>query len=85
MSYYDILLEEGKDLDDLSSSGYIAVEMEAAATGSVANHFGVPALAVLAVSDNSISGKDLFHKQSDEEQERVQEAIDTIFEVALGV
>ena len=61
-SYYDILLEEEEDLDDLRTLGFIAVEMEAAATGSVANHFGVPALAVLAVSDNSISGKDLFHK-----------------------
>jgi uridine phosphorylase len=85
VSYFDILLEEGEDLADLSAAGYVGVEMEAAATGSVANHFGVPALAVLAVSDNSISGKDLFHEQSEEERGRVQTAIDAVFDVALGV
>ena len=83
VSYYDILLQEQGDLIDLSRSGYIAVEMEAAAVGAVAQHFNTPALSVLTVSDNSISGKDLFYQQTDDERRRLQEGVDLIFKIAL--
>ena len=81
--YYDILLQEQEDLMDLSRSGYIAVEMEAAAVGAVAQHFNTPALSLLTVSDNSISGKDLFYQQTDDERRRLQEGVDLIFKTAL--
>lgn len=83
VSYYDILLEEQDDLAALSDSGYLAVEMEAAATGAVAQHFGTPALAMLTVADNSISGKDLFYEQTEDERKAIQESIDIVFESAL--
>ncbi len=85
VSYYDILLEEAEDLEDLSRRGYLGVEMEAAATAAVASHFGTPAVSVLTVSDNSISGKDLFYRQSDAERDRIQEGMETMFQVALRI
>lgn len=85
VSYFDILLEREEDLADLSASGYMAMEMEAAATAAVADHFGTPAVSILAVADNSISGKDLFYRQTDEERDRVSRAIDAVFEAALRV
>lgn len=85
VSYYDILLEEEGDLLDLSRSGYIAVEMEAAAVGAVAQHFNTAALSLFTVSDNSINGKDLFYKQTDDEVARIQEGLDLIFTIALEI
>jgi purine-nucleoside phosphorylase len=85
VSYYDILLEEEKDLLGLSESGYLGVEMESAATASVAGFFGVPAIALFVVSDNSISGKDLFYSQTQEERERIKKSRETIFDVALEI
>ena len=83
VSYYDILLERMEDLEDLSERGYIGVEMEAAAVGAVANHFGTPALSVQTVSDNSLSGKDLFYDQTDEEKEGIRSGMDEVFRIAL--
>ena len=83
VSYYDIILQEERDLIDLSREGYIAVEMEAAAVGAVAQHFNTPALSLLTVSDNSISGKDLFYQQTDDERRKIQEGLDLIFDTAL--
>lgn len=85
VSYFDILLEKKEDLIDLSNSGYIGVEMEAAATGSVAKYFDIPALSFYLISDNSISGKDLFYKQTYEEQKRIKKGIDEIFDIALSL
>jgi purine-nucleoside phosphorylase len=85
VSYFDILLEETEDLVSLSRSGYVGVEMEAAAVAAAATHFGTPAISLLAVSDNSISGKDLFYEQQEEERERVRRARDVTFDVALGL
>jgi len=85
VSYYDILLEEEKDLHKLSESGYLGVEMEAAATASVASFFGVPAIALFVVSDNSITGKDLFYSQTEEERKRIKKSRDTVFDVALEI
>ena len=85
VSYFDILLERQEDLMELSNSGYIGVEMEAAAAGSVANHFGVPAISFFVVSDNSITGKDLFYKQTEEESKRIEEGSDMLFDIALRI
>ncbi len=85
VSYYDILLEEEKDLQRLSRAGYLGVEMEAGATGAVAGYFGVPAIVLFVVSDNSISGKDLFYKQTDEERKRTKSTRETVFDVALEI
>ena len=85
ISYYDILLEEEKDLVKYCDQGYLGVEMEAAATASVAQFFGVPAIAFFVVADNSISGKDLFYNQTEEEQTRIKTGIETIFELALDL
>jgi len=83
VSYYDILLEEEGDLLDLSNAGYIAVEMEAAAVGAVAQHFNTPALSMCTVTDNSINGKDLFYRQTADEERRIQEGVDLMFDIAL--
>lgn len=83
VSYYDILLEEEEDLKDLCRSGYIGVEMEGAAIGAVAQHFSTPALSMFIVADNSISGKDLFYQQTEEEREGITKGLDLLFEVAL--
>lgn len=85
VSYFDILLEEKKDLIELSKSGYLAVEMEAATTCSVANFFGVPAISFFVVSDNSMTGKDLFYKMTKKEKDRIEEGKDNIFDVALNI
>jgi purine-nucleoside phosphorylase len=85
VAYYDILLEEEKDLLKLSKAGYLGVEMEAGATGSVTGCFGVPAIVLFVVSDNSMSGKDLFYKQTEDERKRIKSGRETIFDVALEI
>jgi uridine phosphorylase len=85
VSYFDILLEKQENLIELSNSEYIGVEMEAAAAGSVANHFNVPAISFYVVSDNSISGKDLFYKQTENERKRIKDGCDILFDIALRI
>jgi uridine phosphorylase len=85
VSFYDILLEERKDLIRLSKSGYLGVEMEAAATASAAAHLGVPSIALFTVSDNSISGKDMFYTQTDEDRAKIRKGRETVYQVALDI
>jgi len=83
VTYFDILLEEMKDLRALCKAGYLGVDMEAASVASVANYFGVPAVSLFYASDNSITGKSIFHKKSAKELEATRAANDAIFEIAL--
>lgn len=85
VSYFDILLEKQEDLMELSNTGYIGVEMEAAAVGSVANHFGVPAISFFVISDNSITWKDLFYNQTEEECKSIEDGSDMLFDIALKI
>lgn len=55
-----ILAESWDDVRDWSRSGYLGVEMEAALTFAVANHFGTSAAAVLYVADNLIGEVGIF-------------------------
>ena len=82
---YDILLWESEPLMELSRSGYIGTDMESGGVGSVARYFGVPAISFYVCSDNSISGKDLFYKQTKEEQEKVKMGFDTVLDIALAL
>jgi uridine phosphorylase len=85
VTYYDILLEEMKDLRALCRAGYLGVEMEAASVASVANYFGVPAVSLFYASDNSMTGKTIFHSKTPKELEATKAASDAIFEIALSV
>lgn len=80
---YDILLWELKTFIDLNRSGYIGADMESGGVGSAAKYFGTPAISFYVCSDNSASGKDLFYKQTKEEQEKVRRGFDAILDIAL--
>ena len=82
-SYYDILLERKIDLEELAISGYISLDMEAAAVCAVANHFEVPSLAMFVVGDNYTIGKDIFYKKTEEEVKMVNDGMEKVLEIAL--
>jgi uridine phosphorylase len=82
---YDILLWEPDIFNGLSGSGYIGTDMESGGVGSAARFFDVPAASFYVCSDNSASGKDLFHKQNREEQEKVKKGFQTVLDIALDL
>lgn len=47
-----MMAESWEDIQNWSSDGYYAVEMEAATVFAVSNHFKVPSTALLAIGDN---------------------------------
>lgn len=77
-----IALERQRDIRRWARAGYAGVEMEAAATLSTAQHFGVPAAAGLVLIDNVGSEHTVFHLTPDERQ-RMHEARDTLVWAAL--
>lgn len=83
MSMFDILLWEKEDYIDLSNKGFLGADQESGSVGSVSKFFGVPATSFYVCSDNSASGKDLFYKQTKEEQKRVKLGFDTVLDIAL--
>jgi len=84
-SYYDILLERRIDVEELAMSGFIGLDMEAAAVCAVANHFKVPSIAMFVVGDNHAIGKDMFYKQTEVEKEAVKDGMEKILEIALEI
>jgi len=56
ISIQAMMAETAEDLDDWSGAGYTGVEMECAGLFSVAEHFGVPAAAIMCVADNLVDG-----------------------------
>ncbi len=83
MCMFDILLWEADDFIDLSNRGFIGADQESGSVGSVSKFFGVPATSFYVCSDNSASGKDLFYKQTKEEQQKVKSGFDTVLDIAL--
>lgn len=82
---YDILLWEKDVFMGLSGDGYIGTDMESGAVGSVSKFFGVPAVSFYVCSDNSTSGKDLFHKETEEEDRNVKRGFDAVLDIALDL
>jgi len=79
-----IVLERPRDISRWVRAGYAGVEMEAAATLSTANHFGVPSAGALVLIDNVGSGHTVF-ALSDDERLRVKTAREQVFNTALSV
>lgn len=77
-----IALERPRDIRRWVRAGYAGVEMEAAATISTAQHFGIPAAGGFVLIDNVGSDHTVF-ALTDDERERVHDARDTLIEAAL--
>jgi len=80
---FDILLWEAEDFKDLSRKGFLGADMESGSVCAVSKYFGAPATSFYVCSDNSASGKDLFYKQTEEEQKKVKMIFDAVLNIAL--
>lgn len=67
LSIQAMLAETREDIDLWSQSGYQAVDLETATVFAVANHFNVPAAAMLYIADNLIT-EELVHTLTDEQR-----------------
>lgn len=79
-----IALERPRDIRRWVRAGYAGVEMEAAATLSTAQHFGVPAAAALVLIDNVGSDHTIF-QLTDEERVHVRAAREAVVLAAVRV
>ena len=82
---YDILLEEYETFSKLSSEGFIGSEMESGAVGSVAKYFNVPAISYFVCADNASSGKGLLAERTTKEQKKIENGLESAFDIALNI
>lgn len=78
------LAETWEDIVRWEGEGYAGVEMEASTTFAVAQHFGVPAAALIYLLDNLIAERHLLDNTRDE-RDRIRRARSLIQEVALEI
>ena len=82
------LLAEGRsEVQDWHDQGYIAVDMETAATFAVAEHFQMKRLSLLFVFDNPRLGDHILLTDAEKEQRRAKGEkvmIDLAFSIAAG-
>jgi len=65
------LFAEGREeLEEWHSRGYLAVDMETAATFTVAKYFNMKRLSILFVFDNPVEGGHIFTKESEKNRRR---------------
>lgn len=83
MTTTTIAFERTSDIARWRRCGYAGVEMECAATVSVAAHMGVPATAAFTPMDNLAVGHTVFTR-SDEDRRRVSAAKNAIIKAAVA-
>jgi len=76
------MAEKWEDILRWESEGYVGVEMEAAATFAVAQHFGVPSACLIYLLDNLIERRHVLDIR-EEERERILESRRIVEELAL--
>ena len=76
------MAEKWEDILRWEAEGYAGVEMEAATTFAVAQHFGVPSASLIYLLDNLIEERHLLDNTEDE-RERTRESRRLVEEVAL--
>jgi uridine phosphorylase len=76
------MAEEREDILRWESEGYVGVEMEAATTFAIAQHFGVPSACLIYLLDNLIEDQHLLGI-SKIEQEQIQQSRKLVEELAL--
>jgi uridine phosphorylase len=79
-----ISLERDQDVRRWMRAGYAGVEMEAAATAAMAQHFGVPTAGAFVLWDNIGVGHTIFTR-SEEDRARTKLAQDQIIRAAVEV
>jgi uridine phosphorylase len=60
------MAEQPEDIARWEAEGYLGVEMEAATTYAVAEHFGVPSACLLYLLDNLIAERHILHNSEDD-------------------
>jgi nucleoside phosphorylase len=78
-----IAFERTSDIARWKRSGYVGVEMECAATLSVAEHFGIPTAGAFALMDNLAVGHTVFTR-SDDDRRRMAKAKNEIIRAAVA-
>lgn len=78
------MAEKWEDILRWEAEGYAGVEMEAATTFAVAQHFGVPSASLIYLLDNLIEQRHLLDNTEDE-RERTRQSRRLVEEVALEV
>jgi len=76
------MAETWEDIARWEAEGYIGVEMEAAATFAIAQHFGIPSACLLYLLDNLVQERHLLHN-TESEREQLHQSRDLIEELAL--
>lgn len=60
-----LFAETAEDVQNWSNEGYLGVEMETALMFALSKFFGIPAAAILVVSENLIAGETMLHQSHD--------------------
>jgi purine-nucleoside phosphorylase len=83
MTWASLFGQTGRMVDGWHQAGYLAVDMETAATLAVASYFGMPALSMLVVWDDLTRQCTFLDPLSEAEQAAFNRSNGAIFEVAL--
>lgn len=82
LSIQAMLAETREDIEDWATMRYQAVDLETATVFAVANHFNVPAAALLFISDNLVT-EELVHQLPEEKRELKRRAKQTVLQTLI--
>ena len=85
MTWSSLFTETAVMMEAWHQAGILSVDMETATTFAVARHFGMPAVSMLVVWDDLTRGKRFLDPLSDTEQQALDKANKSVFEVALAL
>lgn len=83
MTYQAMLGETWEDIQNWAQQGYIGVEMEAATTFAISNHFNVPSGSVLMIADNLIEKETVLDHGYEQSRESRRKVSQDMFTAAL--
>ena len=85
LTWSSIFAQSGAMVEEWREGGYRSVDMEAATLFAVANHFGLPAAALLVVWDQLTADRSFLDPLTPKEQTRLDAANTAVFETALRI
>ena len=85
LTWSSIFAQNGSMINEWHQAGYLSVDMETATTFAVAAHYGMPAVSMLVVWDDLTRGRSFLDPLSKEELAALDQANESVYEVALGL
>lgn len=83
ITYQAMLAETWEDVERWSKEGYYGVEMEAATVFAVSNHFNVPSVGMVRITDNLIKKETIFDINFEQEKDRRKKVNSDMLKVAI--